>query len=244
MFGLELELAAVLAVVVAAWLGGVAQSTLGFGAAFTTVPALALVAPELLPGSMVLAIIPLAITMAIFGRSGLDRPAVIRITLGRLPGIAAGAAIVAVLPTRGLTAVIAALLLTAVVSATLGWQMAVTRGREVGAGFLSGVTGTAAALGGPPLALLYHGRNGAAVRPTLAAVWALGGVPTLGGLALVGELTRDQVVAGAALSLVLLAGLWTGSALVQRVADERLRAAVLWWAALGGLLALWRAAIG
>ncbi|MFW6010222.1 MAG: TSUP family transporter, partial [Actinomycetota bacterium] len=153
--GLELEVGAVLAVAAAAWLGGVAQSTLGFGAAFTTVPALALVAPELLPGSMVLAIIPLAVTMVVFGRSGLDRPAVVRITLGRLPGIAAGAVIVAFLPTRGLTAVIAVLLLAAVVSATFGWEVAVTGGREVGAGFLSGVTGTAAALGGPPLALLY-----------------------------------------------------------------------------------------
>lgn len=242
--GTEVGIGLVVFVLLAAWLGGVAQSTLGFGAAFATVPALALAAPELLPGSMVVAVIPLSVAMVVLGRDGLDRRALARLTVGRLPGIAVGALVVAALPVRGLTVVIALALLAAVVSSAVGWELAVTKWRELAAGFLSGLTGTAVALGGPPLALLYRGREGAAVRPTLAAVWAIGGVPTVLGLVLVGEFTRAQAQAGAALSAVLLVGLWTGSALVKRVADDRLRMAVLWWAAIGAVLALWRAVVG
>lgn len=242
--GVEVGVGLVVLVLVAAWLGGVAQSTLGFGAAFATVPALAVAAPELLPGSMVVAVLPLSIAMLVRGRAGLDLGSLLRLNVGRLPGIAVGAGIVAALPTRGLTVVIAVTLLLAVCSSALGWELTVTGPRELAAGFASGLTGTAVALGGPPLALLYRGRDGAAVRPTLAGVWAIGGIPTLIGLALVGEFTRVQAQTGIALSVVLLVGLWTGSALVQRVADERLRTAVLWWAALGALLALWRAVLG
>lgn len=242
--GTEVDVGLVVFVLLATWLGGVAQSTLGFGAAFATVPALALAAPELLPGSMVVAVLPLSVTMVALGRRHLDGRALARLTVGRLPGIVVGALIVAALPVRGLTVLIALALLAAVASSAVGWELAVTDRRELAAGFLSGLTGTAVALGGPPLALLYRGREGAVVRPTLAAVWAIGGVPTLIGLALVGEFTRAQAQAGAALSGVLLIGLWTGASLVKRVADDRLRLAVLWWAALGAVLALWRAVAG
>jgi hypothetical protein len=51
-------------ILVSAVLGGLAQGTVGFGAAFATVPALALIAPELLPGSMLVAVLPLTLAMA------------------------------------------------------------------------------------------------------------------------------------------------------------------------------------
>lgn len=242
--GIELGLGVLLLVVLAGWLGGVAQSSLGFGAAFATVPALALAAPELLPGSMLVAIIPLSLAMLARERARVDLGAVARLTLGRLPGIISGALIVAVLPTRGLVLVIALLLLAAVVASGAGWQVAVTGPRELTAGFVSGLTGTAAALGGPPLALLYRGRDGASMRPTLAAVWAVGTIPALGSLTVVGEFTAQQAQAGLLLSITLLLGLVGGAALVRRVPDQRLRRGVLWWAGIGGLLALARALLG
>ena len=242
--GIELGLGVLLLVVLAGWLGGVAQSSLGFGAAFATVPALALAAPELLPGSMLVAIVPLSLAMLAREHARVDLGAVTRLTLGRLPGIFSGAAIVAALPTRGLVLVIAFLLLAAVVASATGWQLEVTGPRELTAGFVSGLTGTAAALGGPPLALLYRGRDGASMRPTLAAVWAVGTIPALGSLAVVGEFTTQQALAGLLLSITLLVGLAAGAALVRRVPDARLRTGVLWWAGVGGVLALARALLG
>lgn len=83
MFGNQFALWALAMVVVSALLGGVAQSSLGFNAAFAVVPALAVTAPELLPGSVLVGILPLSVVMAVRGRAGIDVPALGRLALGR-----------------------------------------------------------------------------------------------------------------------------------------------------------------
>jgi uncharacterized protein len=234
----------VVLIVVSAVLGGLAQGTVGFGAAFATVPALALTAPELLPGTMLVAVLPLTAAMAVLERAGIDRPATRRLLVARVPGIAIGTAIVVVADVRWLTLLVGVVLLMAVAAAGSGWQLSVTPGREWAAGAISGVTGAATALGGPPLAILYRGRDPAVTRPTLAVVWAVGIAMTLASLALVGSLTTIQVVLGAGLSAAVLGGLVAGRQVVARVSAGTIRTAVLWWAAVGGSAAILRAVAG
>ena len=232
------------AVVLAAVLGGALQSTLGFGASFTLVPALAVFAPELLPGAVIVAIVPMSALMIARDRHGFDGWAVGRVSLGRLPGIAAGGLVVAFLPLRWLTVAIAVVLLLAVASVAGGWRLEVTRPREVLAGAVSGLTGTAAALGGPPLALLYRESTGSVLRPTLAGVWLIGTVPVLIALALAGSLTIEQATAGVWLGVAMVVGLTAAAPAVARLADGTLRRLVLGWAAVGAVLALGRAVLG
>jgi uncharacterized protein len=232
------------AVVVAAVLGGALQSTLGFGASFTLVPALAVFAPELLPGAVIVAIVPLSVLMIARDRRGFDGWAVGRVSLGRLPGIAAGGLVVAFLPLRWLTVTIAGVLLLAVASVAGGWKLQVTRPREVVAGAVSGLTGTAAALGGPPLALLYRDSSGGVLRPTLAGVWLVGTGPVLIALALAGSLTIEQATAGVWLGVAMVVGLTAAAPAVARLDDGMLRRLVLGWAAVGAVLALGRAVVG
>lgn len=244
LLAVELPTWGIVVVLLAAGLGGVVQSALGFGAAFTVVPALALAAPELLPGAVLVGILPLSLVMILRDRAGLDLRAVGRLMVGRLPGIVTGAAVVSLLPTRALTTTIAVLLLAAVAVSAAGLEVAVTPRREIVAGYLSGLTGTAAALGGPPLALLYRSRDGAQLRPTLAAVWAVGLVPAIGSLTVAGEFTLLQLRAGGIIGVAMVIGVLGGAVVVRHVAPSRLRVAVLWWAGLGGLLALGRAIVG
>lgn len=227
-------------VVLAALLGGVAQSTAGFGAAFVTVPALAVVAPELLPGAMLVAALPLSTVMAVLGWERLDRPAAARLMLGRLPGIAVGTVIVAIADVRWVTAIVAVALLTAVAAAATGWQVAVTPRRELAAGVVSGVTGTAAALGGPPIALLYRGRDPDVLRPTLGLVWAVGIVVALPGLWATGSFDGAQARVGIVLGGLLLVGLALSRATVRRLSAATVRTFVLVWAGVGGFAALVR----
>ena len=233
--------AGIMLVVASAVLGGVAQGTVGFGAAFATVPALALVAPELLPGTMLVAALPLTAVMAVLERSGIDRPATARLLVARIPGIAVGTLIVVLADVRWLTLVVGAVLLAAVAAASFGWNLAVTPAREWAAGMISGVTGAATALGGPPLAILYRERDPAVMRPTLAVVWAVGIMMTLTSLALAGSFTGLQGALGLVLSVVVLGGLLLGRQVVARVSVSAIRSAVLWWAALGGGAAILRA---
>jgi uncharacterized protein len=229
-----------LAFLAAVTAGGL-QSTLGFGASFVLVPALAVAAPELLPGAIVVAIVPLSVVMVASQRGGLDLPVVGRVTLGRLPGIVLGGVVVASLPPRALTVAIAVVLLLAVVSVAGGWEVEVTRTNELLAGAASGLTGTAAALGGPPLAVLFRGTAGAVMRPTLAGVWLLGSLPVLVSLHLAGSLTGAQVRIGVLLGAATVLGLALARPAVTRLPDHVLRAAVLWWAGAGAALALGRA---
>jgi uncharacterized protein len=231
-------------VLLAALLGGAVQSALGFGAAFTTVPALALLAPQLLPGSVVVAVLPLSMVMVAGARARLDRRAVGRLTLGRLPGIALGAGVVAVLDVRALTATVGGLLLLAVAASAGGWRVRVTGRREVAAGLVSGLTGTAAGLGGPPLALLYRDGAGATLRATLAGVWLVGSVPTLGALAVAGSLTWPQVWAGVGFGAAMVLGLTIAAPLVARMAHRQLQRLLLSWAAVGAVAALLRSLLG
>lgn len=243
LLGVEVAPSLLAVVLLAALAGGVAQSTLGFGAAFTTVPALAFAAPELLPGSVLVAMLPLTIVMAIRAHRDADVRAVGRLTVGRLPGIVVGAAVVASLPIRALTFAVALLLLAAVTATASGWELPVTPRREVAAGFVSGITGTAAGLGGPPLALLYRGRRGAVLRPTLAMVWAVGLPPAIGSLAVAGEFTATHARSGLVLAAVMLVGLAIAVPIVRFVEDATIRSAVLGWAALGAVLSLGRALV-
>jgi uncharacterized protein len=233
----------VLLAAVAAMAAGGLQSTLGFGASFVLVPALALAAPELLPGAIIVAIVPLSVAMLAGQRARIDLPAVGRVTLGRLPGIALGGVVVALLSPRSLTVAIAALLLLAVGSVAGGWHVEVTRTSELVAGVASGVTGTAAALGGPPLALLFRGTAGEVMRPTLAGVWLVGSVPALLSLHLAGSLTTHQIRVGGLLGIATVTGLVVARPLVARLSDETLRRAVLWWAGAGAVMALARALV-
>lgn len=244
LLALDLGTVGLLLVLGAAVAGGAAQSALGFGAAFTTVPALAIVAPDLLPGAVLVALLPLSLVMLVQDVGGTDVRAAARLTVGRLPGIAVGTAAVALLPTRGLTVATGLLLLVAVVVSVGGWTVAITPGSELVAGFLSGVTGTAAALGGPPIALLYRGRGASVLRPTLALVWAVGLLPIIGSLWLAGEFTADQARAGVVLGVAMLAGLVGAAPLVRRWPDEVIRQGVLAWAAVGAVGALARALVG
>ncbi|MEX2550642.1 MAG: sulfite exporter TauE/SafE family protein [Nitriliruptoraceae bacterium] len=237
-------IAGTLLVIAAALLGGVAQGTVGFGAAFATVPALAVTVPELLPGAMLVASLPLSTSMAILERENLDGPAAMRLMLGRLPGIAIGTLVVLWADVRLLTALIATVLLFAVAAAGAGWHLEVTGRREVIAGVLSGITGTAAALAGPPVAVLYRDKDPAVMRPTLGLVWAIGIVVTIASLAAAGEFTVAQAAVGLPLGAVVLAGLGLGRIVIARVSAARIRAGILWWAGVGGFAALVRVALG
>src|SRR3546814_12225619 len=64
------------------------------------------------------------------------------------------------------------------------------------AGVVSGVTGTAAGIGGPPLALLYQHRPGSTIRSTLAAAFLVATALSLATLAVAGEVGSSRVLLG------------------------------------------------
>src|SRR3546814_18381487 len=106
------------------------------------------------------------------------------------------------------------------------------------AGVVSGVTGTAAGIGGPPLALLYQHRPGSTIRSTLAAAFLVGTALSLATLAVAGEVGASQVLLGLGLAPLVVVGSVTGRRFHDWLDQGWLRPGVLVFAAAAAVTVL------
>lgn len=216
---------AVLAVAVT--LGALVQGSVGLGLGLVAAPVCALVEPALMPGVMLwLAAAYPMLTLLREGRAA-DWHGLAWAFAGRVPGTALGVLVVSVVSTRLLGLLVGLMVLVAVL---LTWQVITLPMRRdvlVAAGVVSGVTGTATSIGGPPLAIVYQHETGARLRATLATYFLVGALMSLAGLAVVGE--GDATDARWALGLAPFLGVgFVLSDFVRRHVEEgRTRAALL-----------------
>jgi uncharacterized membrane protein YfcA len=231
--GAELALA-----LVTVFAGAFVQGGVGFGVNILASPLLALVEPEAVPATLVLSAIPLAFGMVVREHRHVDRQGLRWLLVGRLPGTALGAWLVAVLAADSLSVAVGALVLVSVAMAVAAPPLRVTPGSALTIGAVSGAMGTTAAIGGPPVALLYQHHPGPVLRSTSGAVYVVGTVLSLGALAVAGEVTGDHV----RLALVLVPAIVTGLGLATLVRHHLdagwLRPAVLVVAAVAGAATL------
>jgi hypothetical protein len=231
------ELTACLVIVA---VGAFVQGSVGFGINLIISPVIALVDPAAVPGAIVLLSLPLTATMAAREHDHVDRSGVAWIMVGRVPGTALGVAVLALVATDTVAAVVGAAILIAVALNVVRPNVTVTRASAVAAGFGAGTLGTAAAIDGPPLALLYQHHRGEAIRATLAACFVIGTLMSAAALAVTGELHRDQLALTAALLPALLLGLLASAWGTRLLHGRSLRPAVLTFAGVAGAAALVR----
>lgn len=233
----SLTVGAVLVAAVATALGATIQGSIGFGMNLVTVPALALVLPEALPVAVIVLGLPISLGMLQHEHGSVDRTGVAWILAGRVPGTVAGAWVVATVSTTYLQAIVAVVVLLLVVASVAMPAVPVRRDTQVAAGVVSGVTGTAAGIGGPPLALLYQHHAGPVMRSTLAASFLLGTVLSLVTLAAAREVGAGQLALGALLAPLAVGGSVVGRRLHAWLDRGWLRPAVLVFAAAAALTA-------
>jgi uncharacterized membrane protein YfcA len=234
----DVTVGAVVAAVAATAVGSTVQGSLGFGMNLVSVPVLALVLPEALPVTVIVIGIPIAIEMARYERHALDWAGVGWIMAGRLPGTIFGAWVVATVSTSVLQAVAGAVVLTLVVASAALPPLPVRPGTQISAGLVSGVTGTSAGIGGPPLALLYQHHPGPTMRSTLAASFLFGTVLSLVTLGLARQVGADEVLLGVGLAPVVVAGSVAGRRFHGFLERKWLRPAILVVAGSTALAAL------
>lgn len=220
------------------------QGVVGFGGNLLAVPVVALIIPAALPGAMVIPGVPMALAMAIGERDHVDWRGSRFILLGRLPGTALGVAVVAIVSSQVLAIVIGAVVIVAVAVSVVAAHLhpGVTPATAAATGIATGLTGTAAAIDGPPLALLYQHDPPPVFRSTLATQFAIGAAFTTTGLLVAGQLHAWQVLLGLSLMPSYFAGFLLSLAIRPRVNTRNLRPAVLTIAALTGVAAILRGA--
>ncbi|MEZ4254216.1 MAG: sulfite exporter TauE/SafE family protein [Polyangiales bacterium] len=220
---------------VATFAAACAQGVVGFGFAVLSVPVLALVDTRLVPMPQLLITLPMTVMLFARERGAIDRRGLTWLLAGRVPGAALGALLLAVSTPRTLNLWIAFAVLGAVALLASGRSLKRTHATEFVVGVVSGVMAFVAAIGGPPLALLYRDAKGPTLRATLSAVFALGSLITIIARLLAGQLTWLDVEIALWLLPALVLGVWVSRFLVAHVEGDTLRRAVLGLAAFAGV---------
>lgn len=224
--------------------GALVQGSVGFGMAIVAAPVLVLLDPSLVPVPLLVLGLAYALLAVRREPADVDWRGVGWALLGRLPGIVVGAAAVVLLTPRAFAALLACVVLVAAALSVVRWRPRPTPVALLLAGVVSGVGGTAASISGPPVALLYQDATGAQVRATLAAYFVAGSVLSLAGLAVAGEVTGAELLAGVALLPFMALG-FLASGPARRVLDRGwTRPTVVGLAAAGALVLLGRAVLG
>ena len=220
--------------------GAILQGSMGFGLGLVTAPILVLLDPELVPGVIIGTGVPLALLIAWRERKALDAKLVRWAIVGRFPGSIAGSLAVVALGTRSLAIAFALSILLAVVVSIAGVSVRRTNSTMLTAGFLSGLSGTATSVGGPPMALVMQHSTGPELRAALATFMAFGSVFSLTMLIIVGEFAEREL--GITAVLVPAAALgFAVSARTNAVLDRgHTRTAVLTVAAVSAVAILVR----
>ena len=219
------------------------QGVVGFGSNLLAVPVVALIVPAALPGAMIIPGLPMAVAMAVRERDRIDWTGSRFILLGRVPGTALGVAVVAAVSSQVLAVVIGVFVILGVALSVVATHLhpGVTPAAATITGVATGFTGTAAAIDGPPMALLYQHDPPPVFRSTLATQFAIGTAFTLTGLLIGGQLEAWQLLLGLSLMPSFLLGFGLSLVIRPRVENRNLRPAVLTVAALTGLAAILRA---
>ncbi len=241
-FGLDGWVFAVLAG--ALTVGATVQGTVGLGLGLVGAPIAALVAPQTMPELLIwlAALLPLVTLSREYHE--IDWRGLAWSLPWRVPGTVVGVVAVSWFSVRSLGVAIGVMVLVAVALTSRAVDIPVTRRALAAAGFVSGVTGTATSIGGPPMALLYQRRSARQVRSTLAVYFLAGASMSLLGLAIGGGL-RGTDIALAALMVPFLVVGFAGSRLLRRHVDAgHTRAAVLVVCAASALVLLGRSLVG
>jgi len=228
------------AILLAVVAGATVQGSIGFGVNLVAVPIVALVKPDALPTMLIALALPLTIVMVVREHRHIDRPGLGWTLVGRAPGTAIGVWIVTVVSADALAVLIGATVLLAVVLSVASPPIPVNRETTLAGGVASGLFGTATAIGGPPLALVYQHEPGPVLRSTLAASFMAGILFSLAGLAIGGQVAGWQLVAALALVPGLALGIWLSGPVARHVDARLLRPLVLAFSAITGAAAFVR----
>jgi uncharacterized membrane protein YfcA len=216
------------------------QASIGFGLGLLAAPIVALVDPRLMPGTLIMLAALLTLMVVIRERQHIDLHGTGWALVGRVPGTLAGALLLSMLTHRALAILLAGVVLVGVALTSFGWIPAPRRRNVVLAGAASGVLGTATAIGGPPMALVWQRNTGARLRGTMSGFFLVGSVMSIVALTATGAVD-DHTMRAFALLIPAAVGGYLLSRPMNRFLDpKRLRWLAIGVSTLGAVLLVGR----
>lgn len=210
----------ILTIGIVVFFAAILQGSIGFGLGLIAAPLIGILYPDLLP--VIIIALGTVISVVVFFRErrGINVEFMLWAFIGRVPGTFVGAYAIYLMGQELLGLTIAATVLIGLLLSVIGWAPVSSRSNVAVAGLVSGVLATATGIGGPPLALVMRRMQPNEVRPTLSAVFALGGLLSLASLAVVGELDVNHAMYTAFLSPFLVAGFMVSSFVIRHLSRK------------------------
>ena len=207
--------------------GAATQGLVGLGLGLVAAPITALLEPALMPALLLWLAFLMPIVTLVRDHDRIDWRGLGWSLSARLPGTVVGVVFVAWFSTRDLGIAVGLMVLLSVLLTVRAIRIPVNRRSLVIAGFVSGITGTATSIGGPPFAILYQHRAPAQIRSTLAVYFLLGAAFSLLGLGVTGSLDARTLVLALLLTPCLVLGFVVSRLLRRVVPASRIRGGVL-----------------
>lgn len=219
-------------------LGAFVQASVGLGLGMLGAPLIALVEPALVPTLLLILVVPLSLAVVAVDRHHIDWRVIGWALPARIPGTFLGVWLATAFPGRGLGLMVAVMVLVSVWFTFHAVEVRQTPLTLFGAGLAAGTTGTAVAVGGPPMAIVTAHRPPREVRVTLSLFFVVGSVFSLVVFAWQDALPTASMTLGVAyLPLVALAyplGTWAN----RRVPRDAFRRGVLVLCTISALVLL------
>lgn len=218
----------------------VLQTTIGMGFGMIASPLIALIRPELVPGSILI----MGLLVAFFG-AWQERENIAGIELrlgiwGRVVGSLVAFGILLLIPNISFFLILFGIIMLLAIALTVfGRKIAFTNNNLFGLSVVSGVMGTITAVGAPPMALIYHDRAPSIVRPTLNAFFFAGCVLGLVSLAASGWFRWDDLLAAILFIPAMLAGMAVGSKM-KNISSPALSAILLSVSAVASIALIYK----
>lgn len=212
------------------------QASIGFGMGMLAAPVLALVDPSLIPGTLIVLATVVTLMVVLTERQHIDLRGTGWALAGRLPGSILGALLVAALPERGIALTLGAVVLLGIVLTSAGWAPRPVRRNLVIAGLTSGLLGTATAIGGPPMALVWQSKQGAGLRSTMSTFFLVGSLLSVTTLAATGSISRTTLVTAALLLPAPVLGFALARQVNRYLDPRRLRLTAIGMSCFGAVL--------
>jgi len=193
--------------------GALVQGSVGMGLGLVTVPFLLQIDPAFVPGPILASGFLLSLLMVCRERQELNLFEVKWGVVGRVLGTIIASLTLSQLPQDQASVVAGLAILLAVGLSFSGLSVEPAIGTLLGAGTVSGIMGTLASVGGPPMALLFQKQKGPQLRATMSGYLLLGGMASVLGLVFVGSFRLPEVQA----TLLFLPAILVGYVLSRRM---------------------------
>jgi hypothetical protein len=169
------------------------QSLIGLGYVLIVAPFLVLYDPNFVPVPMLLCGLFLPLLMIWRDHSSIDFTGLKLAIFGRVLGNFIAVWLITIISRNTFMLVFGILVIIAVILSESNLKFRPTPVSVCIAGLFSGIMGTLAGLGGPPMAILYQNEKGSVIRGTLSGFSILGTVLSLFFLGVAGRFTLDDL---------------------------------------------------